>query len=199
MDITKRVKILRRIIQILPQWLMLLMINAISLACQIEKKPDLQIDLHGHQFNLYIGNDTLGELRDANNRLLEKGKCSIVNAKSKIFIEVFSKEVICYDKEKKVVLSAFSLQERFSTIAELKPLNKDFVMLISPEKMYIYDDKLKIRMSPLDSIFNRNRKLKFTSIQKWTYSILGEDRIKIFIPQINRSTFIETISLKSLK
>ncbi len=178
---------------------MLLIINCIFLACQIGKTPDLMFDLHGKQFNLYISNDTLGELRDENNNLLKKGKCSIVNTKSKIFIEIFSQEVICYDKVKNVILSQFSLQESFNMIAELKPLNDDFIILISPEKMYIYDDKLRIQMSPLDSIFIRNRRLRLTSIQKWSYFILGDEKIKIIIPQIDGSNVVKIISLESLR
>lgn len=179
--------------------LMLLIINCIFLACQIEKTPDLQLDLHGGQFNLYISNDTLGELRDENNNLLKKGKCSIVNTRYKIFIEVFSQEIICYDKVKNVILSQVSLRENFNIIAELKPLSDDFIILISPEKMYIYDDKLKIRMSPLDSVFLRNRRLRLTSIQKWSYSILEDKKIKIIIPQIDGSNVVKIISLKSLR
>lgn len=178
---------------------MLFIINYIFLACKTERTPDLQFDFNGSHFNLYISNDTLGELRDKNNNLFKKGKCSIVNTRSKIFIEVFSQEVICFDKVKNVILSQLPLQENFNMIAELKPLNDDFFILVSPEKMYIYDDNLRIRMSPLDSVFTRNRKLRLTSIQKWSYSILEDKKIKIIIPQIDGSNVVEIISLKSLK
>ncbi len=179
--------------------LMLLIVNCVFLACQTEKTPDLQLDFYGNHFNLYLYNDTLGELRDKNNNLVEKGKCSIVHTKSKIFIEVFNQEIICYDKAKQSILSQFSLQTSGSMIAKLKPLNDDFVMVISPEKMYVYDDKLSIRLSPLDSIFARNKRLKLTSVQPWTYAILGGKKIKIVIPQIDGSNVVEIINLESLR
>lgn len=177
--------------------LMLLILSDFFISCKQNDNPIVTVDFHSNIFEVYINkNDTIGVLKNDKDDILRRGKSHIALKNNTLYFTMLDYQLISYDMINRKVIHRFELNSKFNIGVKLKQINKYFLGLSSDKSLYILDEKLNIRISPLDSIFLKNRLLKETSKPEWYYSVSeNQNNIQIHIPQFNGHEVVQTFKL----
>ncbi|WP_044171033.1 hypothetical protein [Flectobacillus major] len=183
----------QKLIRLFSKGLMLLILSNVFISCQQKDKPFLIVDFHGNIFELYFNKkDTIGILKDDKHSILRSGKSHVIFKKNTIYFTLFDYQLVSYDIANQKVLYRIELNNKFNIDIKLRQIDNNFIGLSSDNSMYILDSTLNVIISPLDSMFRGNRKLKETSKPEWYYYVLENRNIQIHIPQFNGQEIVKT-------
>lgn len=174
-------------------WLMILIISISTFECK-KSPPFIEINtLYG---NFTLNNDSIAILKNPDMQVIEKGKTNFVKEDPVIYFNVFNREIIKYDLEKKQILNEILLNSYKDLKIDLKNIDDSFLLLTSDTKIYVINKRptFIIKYSILDSLFKQYPYLRRTSTSDWKLDITNKKKWQIVMPQNNsKKDFIKDI------
>ncbi len=188
---------MKKQIKLSVSWLMILIISISTFEC---KKPPIFVQINTLYGNFILSNDSIATLKNPNMQIIEKGKIKFVKEGYIIYFNIFNREVIKYDLEKKQILNEILLNSYKDLKIDLKNVDDSFLLLTSDTKIYVISKRptFIIKYSILDSLFKQYPYLRRTSTSDWKLDITNKKRWKIIMPQNNsKEDFTKDINFPS--